>query len=102
MNKEEFFNECAKIFKIEHNYANLRRLQKIDRTTGKIIQTNSSYCRWGPRTPGNGRFPGFGLVRVFSPSQIFVNLNNPVKISQEFKSFEEVIEFLKKIIIDDS
>jgi hypothetical protein len=44
--KEEFYDECSKILKIEHSFK-----QYYKRT------------RWNKRNKGNGRFPGFGLIR---------------------------------------
>lgn len=46
--------------------------------------------RWGPRTPGNGRFPGHGLVRWFGPNGIHVNLTSP-KLSGFYTSPEQAI-----------
>jgi len=100
MNKEEFFNECAKILGTEHNYVDLKPLKRYNRITGKMTQTGSAYTRWGPRIPGNGRFPGFGLIRVFGPTNIFVALHHPIAINQQFKNFDEVLEFLRNIVVD--
>lgn len=46
--------------------------------------------RWGPREPGNGRFPGFGLVRVFSNCLIHVSLTHP-QLNGIYKSMAEAL-----------
>ncbi len=33
--------------------------------------------RWNNRHPGNGRFPGHGIVRYFGPSHVLIRLTNP-------------------------
>lgn len=101
MNKKDFFDECANILGTQHNFVDLKPRRKTDRKTGKIIQTDSAYTRWGPRIPGNGRFPGFGLVRVFSPSNIFVVLQNPIQTSKSFNSYQETLDFLRQVVDND-
>jgi hypothetical protein len=50
--------------------------------------------RWNNRGAGNGRFPGFGLVRRFSANQIHVQLHIPA-ISGLFASEEAALEAIK-------
>jgi len=33
--------------------------------------------RWNNRLPGNGRFPGHGIVRYFGSTHVLVRLTNP-------------------------
>lgn len=57
----DFYNACAVLLRTTH--------------TPHIV-TGTWKKRWGPRTPGNGRFPNRGLIRVFG-SQIHVALYTP-------------------------
>ena len=101
MEKKEFYQRCAQILNTEHNYVDLKPRIKFDRITGEKIQTSTAYTRWGPRIPGNGRFPGFGLIRVFSPEKIFVNFSKPKSVSKMFNSYDEVINFLEELVDSD-
>lgn len=100
MDKEDFFNRCADILNTEHKYVDLKPRKRVDRTTGQIIQTDSAYSRWGPRIPGNGRFPGFGIIRVYSSQMIHVLLTKPKKVNKILNSYDEVLTLLKDIVVD--
>lgn len=52
MNEEDFSRECAAILGADDLY----RARTFARRT-----------RWNNRDPGNGRFPGFGTIRMFAP-----------------------------------
>jgi hypothetical protein len=56
MDKREFYGAVASKLGIEDPYVEMLPYRR----------------RWGQRKPGNGRFPGFGLVRWFSESYILV------------------------------
>ena len=61
--EQGFYEECAKLLDCaEHTY---RKFPYRKRT------------RWNNRTAGNGRFPGHGLVRMFSHNLITVSLYQP-------------------------
>ena len=79
MTKEEFYEECAKLLGTQYEYVN-------------VITNTRRTNRWGPRQPGNGRFPGIGLIRWFSPTCIHVAITG---FNGVLKSPEEVFEILK-------
>ncbi len=64
MRKEEFYKECDQLFKQSHPPP----------TTSKYRR------RWGPRSPGSGRFEGYGIVRWFSPTTVHIAIRVPVPI----------------------
>ncbi len=81
MNKREFYEECDKIFGQSH----------LPPTTQKY------HGRWGPRIPGSGRFEGYGLVRWFSPSMVYIVLRNPNKL-QAYMSADDALFKLAEIM----
>lgn len=52
--------------------------------------------RWNNRAPGNGRFGGFGLIRLFG-STVHMSLKAPVKVNRWFTSREDALAFLEGI-----
>lgn len=82
MNKEEFYQKCSEILDIEHKF---KTIWKNERRSG----------RWGPREPGNGRFPGFGLIRWFGPNYIHMTGKG---INKSFTSPENALEYLSKLL----
>lgn len=84
---EQFYQDVAELLGVDSNYEYNRY------THGGKYRT-----RWNNRTPGNGRFEGYGLVRFFGPSCIQVVLHKPVIINRVFNSTEEVLEALKKAL----
>jgi len=83
---EEFYSECAKILGSDQKF-----IPNIPKSRGRS-------GRWGPRQPGNGRFPGFGTIRAFSDTQIHMSLNKPETIVKTFDSKEKVLEFLRELM----
>jgi hypothetical protein len=75
--KREFYENCAEILKIDHNYHD-----PVPRRT-----------RWNTRFLGNGRYPGFGLVQCFGSSVRVVSKHG----TKLFKTYEETYEYLKRI-----
>ena len=73
--KEYFYNECSKILNIEHSF-NI-----------PVKRRN----RWNTRNLGNGRFPGFGLIRCFGSIILITNKNGTYK----FNTYEDVYEYLR-------
>jgi hypothetical protein len=57
--EERFYWECARLLDVVHTYR-----PWIGRPPD----------RWNNRHSGNGRFPGFGTIRMYGPSQIHVSL----------------------------
>ena len=54
--------------------------------------------RWYPRVPGNGRYPGCGLINYRSRTHIEVNLYAPGILRGVFDSPEATFEALKKLV----
>lgn len=84
MEKEQFYQLCAVALGTTHEYKNINYTRR---------RTN----RWGPREPGNGRFPDFGIIRWYGPTLIQVNLVYPESINRTFGSPFAVLEFLKSL-----
>ena len=81
MEKEDFYQQCADILGAEHIW-----------TEPGVVRTRwtNRYC-----TGGNGRFPGFGLIRWNASDLIQVTLRYPTTVNQWCKSPEEVLELLR-------
>lgn len=77
-NKEEFYKNVSDILGIEHEYNT-----PVPRRT-----------RWNNRLIGNGRFPGFGLVRCYSSGVMIITKQHGTKT---FNTYDEVYSFLKEI-----
>lgn len=73
--EQDFYNNCAEILHIDHEYT--VPFRKRD--------------RWNARYLGNGRFPGFGLIRYHSQTHILVTSRKGTRL---FASVEEVYRFL--------
>jgi hypothetical protein len=72
--KREFYENCAKILCIEHEFNEPVRRRN----------------RWNTRRLGNGRYPGFGLVQCFG-SSVRVMSKHGTKM---FKTYEETYKYL--------
>ena len=55
----------------------------------------SKKTRWNNRLPGNGRYPGYGLVRRFSGNSIHLFLRVP-QITGAFEDAGSVLDAIKK------
>jgi hypothetical protein len=77
--KREFYERCAEILNIEHEYK-----QPVPRRT-----------RWNNRRLGNGRYPGFGLIQCFGNSVRVMSKSG----TRMFDSYEKVYEYLKQISV---
>ena len=86
MLREEFYEECARILGCEYE--------------GEAF-TSYKRTRWNNRRAGQGRFPGFGTIRHYG-DDIHVALRHPITSIGTFKTEEEVISFLEKIIASGS
>jgi hypothetical protein len=85
MVEERFYQEVAELLCVPNTY----RPQPFAYKT-----------RWNNRGAGNGRFPGFGLIRMFSENCIHVSLSRPMAVNRFFKSTDEVTGFLRQHIED--
>jgi len=75
--KREFYENCANILCIEHEFNEPVRRRN----------------RWNTRRLGNGRYPGFGLVQCFGSSVRVMSKDG----TRMFNSYEETYEYLKRI-----
>jgi hypothetical protein len=82
MNEEQFYRECAAILGADDLY-------RARRFPGRT--------RWNNRDPGNGRFPGFGTIRMFAPDHIHVALRRPAPVSRRCHSAEEALALLREL-----
>lgn len=78
-NSARFYEECSNILGLIHNH----------------VEPVPKRNRWNNRTPGNGRYEGYGLIRFYNSELIHVQFAS--KGSGIFKSEDEVFEFLKKV-----
>lgn len=78
--EQQFYRSCAELLGVEGGYRPRR-----------FAQAN----RWNNRAPGNGRFPGFGLIRMFGPRHIQLSLRRPRKINATCSSAEEALSLLQ-------
>jgi hypothetical protein len=77
---EKFYGDCVDILKCGFEY----------------VEPPKRRNRWNNRAPGNGRFPGLGVIRMFSADNIHVMWHNPT-VCSTFKSKEEVLSFLQSL-----
>ena len=97
MKEKEFYKECVKIVGTESEYTTPKKISKrFNRETGEMYQPPTSATRWGGREPGNGRFPGLGLIRCFGSNCIQVNIKNPT-LSKTYESYEEALDALREV-----
>jgi hypothetical protein len=81
--EQGFYEECAKLLNCaEHTY---RAFPYRKRT------------RWNNRAEGNGRFPGFGLIRMFSPNLISVAVKTPA-LQGQYSSTQAALDAIKSAI----
>jgi len=92
---EDFYGECAEILGTEHEYSDQVPRPKISRHGIRYIPTTKQ-TRWGPRTPGNGRFPGFGMIRLFWPDTVQIIITRPKTISITIEGREKALDYLRK------
>ncbi len=90
-----FYNRCAELLGTEHYYVNSEPIQKINWRTGEFYTPATRATRWGGRGAGNGRFPGFGMIRLFGDT-VQINLYHPKKIYIVIEGREQALAFLNK------
>lgn len=81
--EEAFYRECAGILGAVHSYR-----PWVGRPPN----------RWNNRHAGNGRFPGYGTIRMHAPDRIHVSLRNPVAITRTCTSPEDVFHLLRRLM----
>lgn len=74
--KKAFYARCGKILGIKHNWNT-----PVKKRT-----------RWNTRRIGNGRFPGYGLIRVYGDSIMVINRQG----SKMYSKAEEVYQMLEE------
>lgn len=79
--RKEFYETCAKIIDVEHEFNSPVRKR----------------TRWNNRKLGNGRFPGFGLIRHFG-SCIIVTPKD--RDSTTFKHESDVFDYLEILVLE--
>jgi hypothetical protein len=52
--------------------------------------------RWNNRSPGNGRYPGYGIIRKFG-DRIQVALHHPIEHYKIYDNEQEVLTFLANL-----
>lgn len=77
----EFYNACAELLGAEYD--------------GQAFPYHKR-TRWNNRTPGQGRYPGYGIIRKFG-DKIQVSLRYPVTHYKVYDSEEEVLDFLRNL-----
>ena len=80
--EENFYRKCAGLLDAVHTYKPW---------TGRLPS------RWNNRHPGNGRFPGFGTIRMYAPNHIHVSLRQPVVLNRVCQSVEDVYDLLRRL-----
>jgi hypothetical protein len=76
----QFYAECARLLGADHTYT---------------PWTGRGPNRWNNRHAGNGRFPGFGVIKMFAPNAIHVCLTHPKAVTRFVKSPEEAYALLR-------
>lgn len=84
MEKEIFYNKIAEILNSETTY--------IEPYFG-----NKRITRWNNRNPGNGRYPGYGIIHMYSENFIQLNFYSHRKT---FTSTEDVLNFINTLVQD--
>jgi hypothetical protein len=74
--KKDFYARCGEILGIEHEWN-----KPVFRRT-----------RWNTRNIGNGRFPGFGLIRCFGNN---IMVTTKARDTQMFSSCDAVYKYLE-------
>lgn len=78
--EQGFYQRCAELLGVPNTY----RPRPYKRVT-----------RWNNRDAGNGRFEGFGLIRMFAGSNVHIALVHPIKVNKWFSKPEDAIAFLE-------
>jgi len=82
MDNEEFYRRCAELLGTRYD------------CTGTAV---SYRTRWNNRSPGHGRFPGYGIIRLHG-NDVHVSLRHPVSVSRHFSGRTEALEWLSQAV----
>ena len=63
----------------------------------EVWQPMTRAGRWSGREPGNGRFQGYGLIRLFGRDRVHVLLRKPQAVNRIFDDRAKALEFLTRI-----
>jgi len=97
MDNIEFYKRCSAIVGIETEITvHPPIIKRFDKNGKEIFRPKFRLTRWNNRKPGNGRFPGLGLIRAFSSNQIHINIRNP-DLCGVYKSYESALEALQNV-----
>lgn len=96
MSQEEFYRECGRLLGVETQYKDATPKPRWSHSAQAIVKLPTKATRWSGREPGNGRFPGCGVIRIFSASCIHVALKHPVQVNRSFPSYEAVLLLLEE------
>ncbi|HYD87562.1 MAG TPA: hypothetical protein VEA80_08820 [Vitreimonas sp.] len=80
--EQGFYQACAELLGAEHDY----RPFPFRRRT-----------RWNNRAAGNGRFPGFGVIRIFG-DRVHMQLRAPAAVNRWFASQAEALAHLRALV----
>lgn len=76
--ENRFYERCAELLGVPHIYKPFPFRKRT---------------RWNNRTAGNGRFEGFGLIRIFGPS-VHIALTSPIATNRWFKTHDDALSYL--------
>ena len=82
MTDEEFYTQCAAIMDAPVCYQPF---------------THFSRTRWNNRTPGSGRYPGKGTIRLFGDT-VHISLREPVALRMVVTGREKALAALAKAV----
>lgn len=88
MTNLEFYEECGRILGVEYDKPTWEDRPRINRYDELVL---TSRGRFAGRAPGNGRYPGYGVIRVFGST---IHLASHKEI-RTFKTKESVLDYLK-------
>lgn len=76
-----FYRTCASILGVPYQYIEPRR----------------KVTRWNNRHPGNGRYPGFGVIRLYG-DQVHLCLTHPELVQASFPNRMDALAFLESVV----
>lgn len=83
MDDETFYRQCADI---------------LGTTYDCTAFTGHARTRWNNRSPGGGRFPGCGIVRLFG-DQVQIALRHPVTMQCNVEGRQAALDLIKDAVI---
>ena len=94
--EENFYRLCAEILGTEHQYRDGVPRPKWSGVTNEMYTPSTRATRWGGREPGNGRFPGFGSIRLHWPDLVLIRLRHPKRIFANIEGRDEALQYLRQ------